>query len=63
MKKSVLMRSHSKLIIDIKDIRSYRENNGLSKLSYTKITDLISRHNNWDKIKTDIAHYEEEVYD
>ena len=54
---SKLMRSNVSLINDIEDIREKRLSGGTDKLSYSKITSLITRHKNWERIKTDIITY------
>lgn len=54
---SDLIRVKIKLKEEIEDIRAQREQLGLSKLSYTKITSLIPRHKVWDNIKFDIINY------
>lgn len=42
---------------EIEEIREKREQMGLSKLSYSKITSLITRHTAWINIKEDIINF------
>lgn len=56
--KSQLIRVKDSFVMDIEEIRKTREENGFSKLSWTKITSLIPRHKNWTKIKIDIINYQ-----
>ena len=55
--KSKLIRSHNNFKEEIENIREERKIIGISKLSYTKITSLITRHKFWPKMKQEIINY------
>lgn len=63
VKESTLIRAHYKFIETIEKIRDQRKELGMRKLSYAKITSLMTRHNYWGNVMGDIVNYigEEDV--
>ena len=53
-----LIRVSIKLIQEIDNINTNREESGFGKLSNPKVTELIARHKLFNKIKEDIIHFD-----
>jgi len=54
---STLIRVRDKFKHEIEEIQEQREELGLSKLSYSKITSLMLRHRMWSLVKSDLINY------
>lgn len=52
-----LMRINNKFKKEIEEIIEGRENRGMTKLSHSKITLLLTKHKGWNKIQNDLINF------
>lgn len=54
-----VQRIHLRMEQQVNEILEYRKNNGMKKLTFVQVTNLIVRHENWLRVKNDIVEIKE----